>query len=84
MSTTNNVELLIITIVVTALFAALIVLLIEATVVVGRIRRLVKKAEDVITSVESAAETIKHMKTASKSRFPLFKFISSIFEAKDE
>ena len=80
MSTTNNVELLIITIVITAVFLALIVLLIEATVAVAKIKMLVKKAEGFINSVETAAETIKHMKSASESHFPLFKFIAAIFD----
>jgi hypothetical protein len=84
MSTANNVELLLITIVVCALFLAVIGVLIEAMVVVNKVRKLVKKAEAVVSDVESAAETLKHMGKASRSRFPLLTLIHSLVNSKDE
>ena len=78
MSLTNNIELLIITVVVSVLFIIITILVIEALVVVIRVKQIVNKSAKLITDVESAAEVLKHASKASKSRFPLLSLISSI------
>jgi hypothetical protein len=80
MSTTNNVELLIITIVLSLFFLGCIVVVIQVILLFKKIGRLTAKAESVIDSVESAAETIKHFSWARKSRSPLAKIISSFLD----
>lgn len=81
MSTANNVELLIITIVLSVLILVLVGFVIEAMVVVNKIKKLVIKTESIIDSVESAAETLKHMSKAAHSRFPLVNFLYRLFNA---
>jgi uncharacterized protein YoxC len=82
MSTANNVELLIITIVLCILFIVLIAFVIEVMTVVGKIRKLVVRTEEVMNNVESAAENLKHMTSAVHSRFPLISLISELFNSK--
>ena len=81
MSTANNVELLIITIILCILFAAVTGLILEVIVVVNKLRRVAKKAEAVVSNVESASEALKQMHKASKSRFPLVTFLSELFNS---
>lgn len=84
MSTTNNVELLIITIVLSVLFVVLIMFVIEVMTVVNKMRKLVKRTEEVIDNVEAAAENLKHMSKAAHSRFPLINLISELFNSKQD
>ncbi len=84
MSTANSVELLIITIILCVLFIVLIAFVIEVMTVVGKIRKLVVRTEEVMNSVESAAENIKHMTSTAHSRFPLISLISELFNSKQD
>ena len=84
MSTTNNVELLIITIVLSILFLAIVAFVIEAMTVVSKIRKLVARTEEVMDNVESAAQNVKHMSEAAHSKFPLISLISELFNSKQD
>ncbi len=79
MSTANSIELLIITIVLSALFLVIIVLVIETIIVVYKIKKVVDQAERVVHNVSSAADVLSQMGKAAKSRFPLLKLIHSFF-----
>jgi len=80
MSSLNNAELLIITIILSLFFISCMVIAVQLIRVLSKIRRLSAKAEAVIDSVESAAETIKNFSAATNQRFPLLHLIHSFFE----
>ena len=84
MSHLNNVELLIITVVLSILFVIVTILVIEALIVVIRVKQLVNRTSRLITDVESTAEVLKHASKASRSRFPLFSLIYSIVNSHDK
>jgi hypothetical protein len=74
MSTTDEVLLIILTSLLSIFFILCITLLIILIKLLGSVKRVVAKAEDVVDSVESAAEVLKD----TQGRLAFFKLIRNI------
>lgn len=80
MSTLNNVELIIITVVLSLFFILGCILIFYLLNFLRSINKLSKKAESFIDNAQSAAETIQRLGNASKQNFPLIRLINHIFD----
>lgn len=80
MSTLNNVELAVVSAVLSIFFILGAIFTVELIKTLKSINNLSKKAESFINSAQSAAETIQHLGSASKQNFPLLRIINHIFE----
>jgi len=74
MSTTDNVLLIVITTLLSLLLLAGIAIAIVTFKLLSSVRRVVTKAEDVVDSVESAAEVLKD----TQGRMAFFKLVRNI------
>ncbi|HEY4964407.1 MAG TPA: hypothetical protein VIH90_06985 [Candidatus Saccharimonadales bacterium] len=80
MTTTTEVELFIITVVLSVYFIAMTVLVVFLIKFVVQARVIAAKAEAAIDSIESAAENLKHLSKASKSHFPLLAVLKKMYD----
>lgn len=80
MSTMDNVELTIVTVVLTIFFLLLCFFIIELIRTLLQIRRVTKKAESFISNAKTAAETLTSMGKASKQNFPLLRIFAQILD----
>lgn len=80
LSTANNVELWIVTIVLALFFLLLCIFTVLLIRVLVQIRKVTKRAESLINSAKSAADTLGKMGKASRQNFPILRIIASIFE----
>ena len=80
MSTANNIELLIITIVLSVFFVSCLVLIVQFIRIMAKIKKIAHKAELVIDNVESASKTILNFSSAAHGRFRLLHLIQNLMD----
>jgi hypothetical protein len=80
MTTTTEVELFIITFVLSVYFITMTVLCVFIIKFIQQARQIGTKAESAMESIESAAENLKHISRASKSRFPVFAALKKMYD----
>lgn len=76
MTTTDQVLLIILTSLLSLFFILWIAVVVMILKLLGNVKRVVAKAEDVIDSVESAAEVLKD----TQGRLAFFKLVRNIFK----
>ena len=76
MTTTDQVLLIILTSLLSVFFILCIASVFVVIKLLGELRKIVAKAEDVVDSVESATEVLRH----TGDRVALFKLIKTIFK----
>jgi len=80
LSTAQDVFLIIVTLSVALFFVAGAIMFAAQIFLVSKIKKVVKKAEVAIDSVEAASETIKNLGSKAGGPLAVFKLIASIVE----
>ncbi len=79
-TTTNNIELAIITVILSIYFVGCTILVIQLIKFMKSVQILTDKTERLVDNVESASKTIMQASRASASKFRFFRFLEAILD----